>query len=223
MRIEYHRDARGPAINVKVYHLDSATTTPQGTDFQRMRAWNGVHREWWAKAGDLARAHAFRDVASCGRSGGWLYTVPLPDSTEDGGMGDYPELFVDSIKTLLEATPSMFRQALEQVIQEDAAEAAAPDYYVQRIPVLSTAHIQESTAALLKLMAAACPGDVVDLGEGFMVYVGDAERTPDRFSAMPPDMQAVIAWYDKAGFHDGWIRLDGGIGSVIAELPQYDW
>lgn len=230
MRIAYHRDAGGLAINVKVYHLDSVTTLPRGTDDQRELAWNKMQRLWWGAASDLARANGFRGVLSCGRIGGWLFTTPLPEPTDDGEPGDYPTPFLDGIQTLLKAAPSMFQQALDEAIQEDAAEEAAaatppaePDYYVQRIPVLSTVHISESTAELLATMAASDTGDVIDTREGFLVWIGNTKRPSDCLDGMPADIAPLVAWYDAEGFDDGWLRLDGGIGSVIDGLPQYDW
>lgn len=96
-------------------------------------------------------------------------------------------------------------------------------YYVQRIPVLSTAHITPETNEALQQMASAGPGDVAALGDGFMVFIGSADRDAERFSDLPADIRLLAEWCDAEGFTDNWLRLDGTIGDAIEGLPTYDW
>ena len=108
MRIAYHDDARGLAINVKVRHLSAGS----GSEEQIQRAWDEAQACWWSAARDIAKRHGFQDVYSAGRQGGWLYTAPLPDA-------EYPEAFVDDLSALLRHAPQMFADALYDVRAED--------------------------------------------------------------------------------------------------------
>lgn len=109
IRQSVHTDARGMALNVKTL---SVRWADGGTDAERSRAWDTMQRTWWAFAAMAARKHGYKDVYACGRSGGWLYTDPLPDESEDGEPGAYPAAFVADIDALLKAAPGMFAGAL---------------------------------------------------------------------------------------------------------------
>lgn len=124
----YHDGARGPALCVKVYNVDSALPKDcNATEEQRTAAYEETQREFWEAAGHTARDHGFRDVFSAGRMGGWLYTSPLPAEKEDGGAGEYPPAFVDAIAALLASVPQSFAHHLAHVLESDAdaAEEAA--------------------------------------------------------------------------------------------------
>jgi len=127
----HHRNGEGKALCVKCYDL--ARDVPkgaEGTDEQQQRAEQLVSSRWWSLARKMAREKfGFDNVYSAGRSGGWLYTDPLPDpvTDEDGdyvGPGDYPPAFVAELSALLDRAPAMYAETLADIIAEDASDAA---------------------------------------------------------------------------------------------------
>lgn len=63
MRIEYHREACGPAINVKAHNLHrDVPDGAHGTDAQQERAYAIVSEDWWQRASEIAQAMALRDL-----------------------------------------------------------------------------------------------------------------------------------------------------------------
>jgi hypothetical protein len=124
MKISYHSEARGLAINVKAYH---AADAEGGDDSQRMQAWEQAANAWWREAQGIAQKHGFKAAWACGRQGGWLYTDPLPEAADDESAAEYPPAFVADINALLKRAPELFADELANIIadaQETEEEAA---------------------------------------------------------------------------------------------------
>lgn len=118
----YHRDARGPALCVKVYNLPDVDGS---TEAQQMIAYEMAQEYWWYTAKDIAREHGYNTVYSAGRSAGWLYTDPLPPE-DDAGNREYPPEFIAAIEALLANAGKLYEDEL-RVIMEAAAEQHALD------------------------------------------------------------------------------------------------
>ena len=120
----HHHDARGPAINVKCYHIDrDVPANARGTDKQQHVAWEYANGRWWGEAQWIADEHALGRVCSAGRMGGWLYTAPLPPEDEYGNRA-YPDAFLADLEALLDAAPEYYAEALASVVRDDKALAA---------------------------------------------------------------------------------------------------
>jgi hypothetical protein len=103
--------------------------------------------------------------------------------------------------------------------------SAPPSIWLQTLPVISTAHLDQSTARLLEGIGddnpwvncaryefgffLSVPTDECDEGDGESCYVG-----------MPSDLESVLKWARKKGYD--WIRLDA-CGDVVEELHIFDW
>lgn len=115
MRTAYHRDAGGLAVCVKAHYL---AVPDKGTEEQRERAWHDAGAIWWRMAERLAQRHGFQSVYAAGRSGGWLYTCPLPDD-------DYPAAFLEELKALHGRASDIYTEILDNILEAEAAEAMA--------------------------------------------------------------------------------------------------
>lgn len=117
----YHRDARGPALCVKVYHLPEVDGS---TEAQQMRAYEYAQHDWWSEAANIARKHGYKQVYSAGHMGGWLYTDPLPPEDEDGNR-EYPPEFIADIEALLTGAGELYAEELHNIMEVDAEQAAS--------------------------------------------------------------------------------------------------
>lgn len=116
----YHRDARGPALCVKVYPLPEVDGS---TEAQQMRAYEAAQALWWGRALRIAREHGYKRVYSAGRSAGWLYTDPLPPE-DDAGNREYPPEFIAAIEALLANAGELYEGELRGIMGADAEQAA---------------------------------------------------------------------------------------------------
>lgn len=116
----YHRDARGPALCVKVYTLPDVDGS---TETQQMRAYEMSQECWWNVAKDIAREHGYKQVYSAGRSAGWLHTDPLPPE-DDAGNREYPPEFIAAIEAHLARAGELYENELRGIMEADAEQAA---------------------------------------------------------------------------------------------------
>jgi hypothetical protein len=84
------------------------------------------------------------------------------------------------------------------------------------IPVLSTAHIKETT---LDALAAASPENIALYPEGAFVNICQTEA--DAF-ARAPELSPVATWFRKSYPTEHWIRFDRD-GDIINKLPTFEW
>ena len=116
----YHRDARGPALCVKVYNLPEVDGN---TEAQQMRAYEAAQECWWNVAKDIAREHGYKTVYSAGRAPSWLYTDPLPPE-DDAGNREYPPAFIAAIEAHLARAGELYENELRGIMETDAEQAA---------------------------------------------------------------------------------------------------
>lgn len=116
----YHRDARGPALCVKVYELPEVDGS---TEAQQMRAYEMAQEDWWNTAKGIAREHGYKTVYSAGLMSGWLYTDPLPPE-DDAGNREYPPAFIVDIEALLANAGELYAEELHSIMEADVEQAA---------------------------------------------------------------------------------------------------
>lgn len=117
----YHRDARGPALCVKISPLPDVDGSTEG---QQLCAYEMAQERWWNTAHDIAREHGYKRVYSAGRMGGWLYTDPLPPE-DDAGNREYPPEFIAAMETHLATAPALYADELRCIMEWDAEQAAS--------------------------------------------------------------------------------------------------
>ncbi|MBX9827962.1 MAG: hypothetical protein K2Y27_23575 [Xanthobacteraceae bacterium] len=95
------------------------------------------------------------------------------------------------------------------------------DHDIRRFIVVSTAHLTEQTARYLdKTPASAWPCAGGPYGEyGWFVYAHD-ENSGAGPGVIPDDLFGVMTWGRQQGLD--YILFDCD-GSLIADLPSYDW
>lgn len=142
--IKYHPDVHGYAVNVKTLHMHFADG---GTEPQRELAWDSTHEDWWNDANEIARQEGFDGAAACGRSCGWCAPYDVNRGVaenssrhylyaqwaeEEDGDPDFDEdeakrfaKFAERIEDHLKVVPSMYKENLERIIDEDKEEEEA--------------------------------------------------------------------------------------------------
>lgn len=92
-----------------------------------------------------------------------------------------------------------------------------PPFWVSRVPVLSTAHLQQETMDRLQHGPIENAfGTVAAYPEGAFLSLITVVIPGD----LPPDLAALCRWVRQRRY--GWIRLDAD-GDVAPGLPVYDW
>lgn len=103
---------------------------------------------------------------------------------------------------------------------------AETDYWVMRVPVISTAHLTEDVA---RELSETLPGEdfhgllnaVTPFG-GF-VACDDPDSPGDlggEIGPLPKCLRDCFRWANREGFE--WVRFDAD-GDQIGELPVYEW
>ena len=185
MKYSYHDDARGLAFNVKFHsRLDSPETA---TDAQRERAGEVVRMRWWHDADALAKQHGFTECFSAGRSGGWCYpvnngrrAVTTEDMENDSDMSARFLAFGEGLAELMKQVPAMFADELQDIMQDDAQQAAQ-DAHVAAIPARLADALRKNVKSV--------------------VYALQVLQAPER-CAMRQDLEtarAVLADFDALG------------------------
>ena len=190
MNHSYHSDARGLAFNVKFHsRLDSPETA---TDAQRERAEEVVRMRWWHDADALAKTHGFVECFSAGRMGGWCYpvsndrrAVTTEDMEHDADKAARFLAVGEGLAELMKQVPAMFADELQDIMQDDAGQAAQ-DAHVAAIPA-------RLANALRDVLDAAHPCDCGIQGCG-RDRCTESERIKIR-----KDARAVLADFDALG------------------------
>ena len=92
-----------------------------------------------------------------------------------------------------------------------------PPYWVSRVPVLSTAHVQLETMERLQCgRVENAFGTVAAYPEGVFLSLTTVDIPED----LSPDLAALCRWVRQRRY--GWIRLDADC-DVVSGLPTYDW
>ena len=99
---------------------------------------------------------------------------------------------------------------------------AEKDYWVMRVPVISTAHLTEDVACEL---AETLPCEdfygLLHAGTPFGGFVAcDDPDPPPTMEPLPKCLHDCFTWACDEGFE--WIRFDAE-GDQIGELPVYEW
>ena len=85
--------------------------------------------------------------------------------------------------------------------------------YVMNVPVISTTHIRPSTAEFLNSDLVPRWPIVAAYDGGWFVNTEALEDT------LPGDLYRVLQWAADNNYQ--WVRLDGQIGDIIEDLPNY--
>lgn len=95
--------------------------------------------------------------------------------------------------------------------------------WIMQVPVISSAHIQESTNDWLSQVVdtADAPMEMWDLDQGWMIFTPEWQYLDDpMYASVPLDLKNCMRWCRQ---QDGdWLRIDAD-GSHIEDLPTYDW
>ena len=85
------------------------------------------------------------------------------------------------------------------------------------MPVLSTGHLDEQTAAILTELGDANPWVACAEWEyGYFLYLDEPDESA------PKCLHDIAAWLRTHGYSDCWVRLDCD-GDKADDLPLYDW
>ncbi|GHE74881.1 hypothetical protein GCM10019059_37950 [Camelimonas fluminis] len=128
----------------------------------------------------------------------------------------------------VDAKDALHKALKPTTLNRPTAPVKAPTI-VETLLVLSTTHVSEETAQWLRTqgrIAAACEvtGDehpALNVGAtpyGFFLYVPEPDSWAD--SDFPNDLKAVFAFVHEQGHAYVYLDCDG---SVVHELPTYDW
>jgi hypothetical protein len=86
------------------------------------------------------------------------------------------------------------------------------------MPVISTAHLDEQTAAAMSAQGSKSPWcTVVSWEYGFFAYLEELVMTDT-----PKCLVEVCEWLAEEGYTDCWVRFDCDAAPVEG-LPTYDW